>query len=214
MTKTAAWSAAPLVVLALVVAGCGGSSSHSAAPATSATSSPAGSASSSATRSPSSAAPPVSSTPAPGFASTSAGTPKGRLSKPDFLIEMNSLCSSVDARVRALPTPTAATDYAAINANLTATLKLRTSFIARAEALVAQSAERAELERNWLATEKADFAAFRPPAERMLADSKAHNAAKVQADANVLSALPDHSSRLATYLKGFGLSSCAQLEAR
>jgi hypothetical protein len=190
MTRTAARLVAPLALAGLVLAGCGGSPSHSAAPAGSPASS-------------------NSPTPTP-----SSSTPKGHLSKPDFLIRMNALCSSVDAQVKALPTPTAATDYAAISANLTGTLKLRPSFLSRAEALIAQAAERAALEKNWLAIEKADLAAFTPPAQRMLAHSKAHDAAKVQADANVLSALPDHSSRLATYLNGFGLGSCAQLESK
>jgi hypothetical protein len=202
MTKTAARLAASLALSGLMVASCGGSPSHPASPAGSAASSGTGS---------SSSAP--ASTPAPGFASTSAGTPKGRLSKPDFLIEMNALCSSVDAQVKALPTPTAATDFAAVSANITGTLKLASYFLSRAEGLVAQTAERAALERNWLAIEKADLAAFTPAARRMVADSKAQNAAKVQADANVLSALPDHSSRLAAYLNGYGLSSCAQLES-
>jgi hypothetical protein len=136
------------------------------------------------------------------------------MSKPDFLIEMNALCTSVDTQLKALPTPTAATDYAAISTTLTGRLRLTPAFLSRAEALVARSAERAVLEKNWLAVTKADFAAFTPPARRMLAHSRAHDAAKVQADANELSSLPDHSSRLATYLRGFGLSSCAQLESR
>lgn len=202
MTKTAARLAAPLAFSGLLLAACGGSPSHPASPAGSAVSTGTGS---------SSSAP--ASTPSPGFASTSAGTPKGRLSKPDFLIQMNALCSSVDAQVKSLPTPTAATDFAAIDANLTGTLRLLPVFVSRAEALVAQTAERALLERNWLAIDKSDFAAFEPPARRMLAHSKAHDAAKVQADANVLSALPDHSSRLATYLDGYGLSSCGKLES-
>jgi hypothetical protein len=209
MTKTAAWLAAPLAVLGLVLAGCDGSSSNSAAPASSSVSSSTGSSTGSSSPAPT----PGSSTPAPGFASTSAGTPKGVLSKPDFLIEMNRLCSTYHAKVKALPTPTAATDFAAISANLSGTLQLGPSFISRAEALIARAAERAALEKNWLAVEKADFAASKPLLERMLADSKAHDAAKVQADANALSALPDHSSRLVTYLNGFGLSSCAQLES-
>jgi hypothetical protein len=205
MSTLPAGLAAPLALLGLVLAGCGSSSSHSAAPA----GSPAGSG----TGSSSPASTPSSSRPAPGFASTSAGTPKGQLSKPDFLIEMNALCSSVKAQADALPTPTAATDYAAISTDLTATLKLRPSFVSRAEALTARMPERAALEKNWLAIEKADFAAFKPLAQRLLAHSKAHDPAKVQADANALSALPDHSSRMATYLNCYGLGSCAELES-
>ncbi|HEX8306581.1 MAG TPA: hypothetical protein VF612_17025 [Jatrophihabitans sp.] len=214
MTKTPAvrWPA-PLAVLCLILAGCDGSSSKSASPATSSTGT---SASSSATPSASSSAGSAtasSSSPAPGFASTSAGTPKGVLSKPDFLIEMNALCASFGTRVKALPTPTAATDFDAITANLTATLRLGPSFISQAEALVNRSAERAILQKNWLSVEKADFAAFKPVAQRMIVHSKARDAAKVQADANALSAVPNHSRTLAAYLAGFGLSSCAELKS-
>lgn len=208
-TTSAAWLAATLALPGLVLSGCGGSSSKSAAPAAS-SSGP--SASSSASASASSATASTSS-PAPGFASTSAGTPKDVLSKPDFLIEMNAVCASFSARVKALPTPTAATDFDAITTNLTANLRLAPAFIAQAEALVNRSAERAVLQKNWLAVEKADFAAFKPVAQRMIAHSKAHDAAKVQADANALSAVPDHSSTLRTYLAEFGLGSCAELES-
>lgn len=203
-TTPAAWWPAPLVLLGLVVAGCGGSSSKSASPAPSPSGSNATSSASSAAAS--------SSSPASGFASTSAGTPSGVLSKPDFLIDMNTLCRSFSARVKALPTPTGATDFDAITTNLTANLRLAPSFLSQAEALVDQAAERAVLQKNWLAVEKADYAAFKPVAQRMVAHSKDRDAAKVQADANALSALPDHSKALATYLAGYGLSDCATLE--
>jgi hypothetical protein len=206
MTKPAAWWPAPLALLGLVLAGCGGSSSQSAAPP----GSPSGSSTGS---TPSSASMPSSSAPAPGFASTSAGTPRGVISMPDFLIEMNRMCSSFDAKLKALPTPVGATDFAKINANLTGNLRLAPAFLSQAEALVSRTAVRAALEKNWLATERADFAAFRPLAQRMIADSKAHNAAKVQADASALSALPDHGKTVAAYLNGVGLSSCARLES-
>lgn len=209
MTETTARLAAALALPALVLAGCGGSSSRSAAPAGSPSSS-----SSSAATSSSSASTPSSSTPAPGFASTSAGTPKDVLSMPDFLIEMNKLCASYDAQLRALPEPTAATDFAAITTNLTATLRLWPSFIARAEPLIARMPDRAALERNWLAIDKADLAAFRPLAERTIAHSKAHDAAKVRADVDALTALPDHTSRVVSYLNGYGLGSCAKLESQ
>lgn len=203
MPTTAAWSAAALAVL--VLAGCGSSSSQSAAPAGSGTASSTG---------PSSSAPaPGSSTPAPGFASTSAGTPPGVLSKTDFLIDMNAKCKAFGAQVKALPVPTGATDFTVITTNLTGTLRLWQAYLSQAEALVEKSAERAVLQKNWLMVEKADYAAFRPVAQRMIADSKARHAAKVQADANALSAVPRHASTLAAYLKEYGLYSCAELEA-
>lgn len=193
---------APLALLGLVLAGCGGSSSHSAPPA--------GSTASSAS-SPGSG-PTGPSTPA-GFASTSAGTPSGVLSKPDFLIKMNALCSAIDAQRQALPKPTGATDFAAISVNLTGTMRLLPSLISHAEALMKPYAQRAELDKNWLDIERADYAVLKPIAERLVAHANAHDAAKVQADANAMSAAPDHSSSLSTYLNGYGLSSCAHLEA-
>ncbi len=201
MTKivtVAAW-AAPCALLGLVLAGCGGSSSHSTA-AGSAASTPAGSA--------------ASSSPATGFASTSAGTPAGHLSKADFVIRTNALCSAVDAQRKALPTPASATDFAAISTNLTGSMRLLPSLISHAQTLVAQSADQANLEKNWLSVERADYAMAQPIVERMVADSNAHDAAKVQADGDALDAMPDHSSSLIAFLTGYGLSSCASLESR
>jgi hypothetical protein len=204
MTRTTAALLAPVALLGGLLAGCG-SSSNSATPAGSSSGSP--SVSSSA---PSSSA--TSSSPAPGFASTSAGTPHGVLSKPDFLIDMNALCSAVDAQVQALPTPTGATDFAAISTNLSGILRIQPVYIAHAAVLVARTAQHAELEKNWLAVERADYAAFKPIAAQMIKDSTAHDPAKVSDDANALSAAPDHGSTLATYLTDFGLPSCAHLE--
>jgi pimeloyl-ACP methyl ester carboxylesterase len=200
MTTAARWPAS-LMALGLLLAGCGGSSAKSAAPATPATGSSANSVTASST------------SPAPGFASTSAGTPKGQLSKPDFLIEMNTLCAAYDARLEALPTPTAATDFAAISVSVAATLRLEPEFLARAEALTARTAERAVLEKNWLAVDKADLAAAKPLAQQLVAHSEAHDAAKVRADSGALDALPDHSARLVSFLNGYGLSKCARLES-
>jgi len=149
-----------------------------------------------------------------GFASTSAGTPTGVLSKPDFLIKMNAFCSAVDAQRQALPTPKGATDFAAISVNLSGTMRLLPSLISHAEALMKPFAQRAELEKNWLDVERADYAAMKPIAERMIADADAHDAAKVQADADAMTAVPDHSAILISYLKDFGLDSCAHLESQ
>jgi hypothetical protein len=197
---------ASFALLGLLLAGCGGSPSKSAAPA----GSPSNSAPTSAAVSP--AAPAGSSPPA--FASTSAGSQTDRLSKPDFLIAMNAVCSAVDAQRQALPTPTSVTDYAAITTRLTGTLRILPVFIDHAETLVAKSAERAALERNWLAIKKADYAATKPLAVRTITDSNAHDAAKVDADLRALDAAPDHGASMATYLRDFGLTSCASLESR
>jgi hypothetical protein len=202
-----------LALLGLVLAGCGGSSVQSGAQAGSAASS--SSASSSPAPSGSASAPgsAVGPTPAPGFASTSAGTPKGVLSKPNFLIQMNAVCSAVDAQRQALPTPTSVTDFATISLNLTGTMRLVPSLISHAERLIAQTAQRAELQKNWIALEKADYAAIKPIADRMVAHSNARDAAKVEADAKAMAAVPNHNSGLVAYLKDYGLASCANLHS-
>lgn len=149
----------------------------------------------------------------PAFAPTSAGTPKGVLSKPDFLIRMNALCSAIDAQRQALPKPASTTDFATISLNLVGTMRLAPSLISHAERLVAQTAQRAELEKNWLALERADYAAIKPVADQMVAHSNARDEAKVQDDAYEMAAVPNHNSSLTTYLNGYGLSSCAHLHA-
>lgn len=205
MTKTPAGWLAPVLVLGLALAGCD-SSSPSAQPA----GSPAGSSSSPSSTAPSSSAVGPS---APAFASTSAGTPRGVLSKPDFLVDANAMCSAVDAQLQALPTPTGATDYAGIITNLTGTLRILPVYIAHAEALVARTAERAELEKNWLNVERADYAAYKPAAQQLLRAADTRDPAQVSAAANDLSAVPDHSSTVQAYLEDFGLASCAHIEA-
>ena len=134
------------------------------------------------------------------------------LSKPDFLISMNALCSAVDAQLQALPTPTSATDFEAIRTNLTGTLRVVPVLISQAQRLVARSAERAELEKNWLALKRADFAEYKPIAEQMVKDAIARDAVKVQADADELASTPNHKDVLTVYLEDFGLASCAHLE--
>ncbi len=205
MTKTPAGMLVLVPVLGLALAGCD-SSSPSARPA----GSPAGSSSSPSATAPSSSAVGPS---APAFASTSAGTPRGQLSKPDFLVDTNAMCSAVDAQLQALPTPAGATDYAGIITNLTGTLRIMPVYIAHAEALVARTAERADLEKNWLDVERADYAAFKPAAQQMLRAADTRDPAKVAAAANDLSAVPNHGSDVQAYLEDFGLASCAHIEA-
>ncbi len=215
-TRTASWLA-PCALLGLALTGCGGSSSHSAAGSASTSTSNSTGTSSAATSSAgtgsASTGPAASNPSAPAFASTSAGSQTSRLSKPDFLIRMNALCSAVDAQRKALPTPAGPTDYAAISTNISATMRLLPSLISHAEALIAQSADRALLEKNWLSVEKADYAVIKPIAQRLVTDSNAHDAAKVRADGAALDAAPDHSRGLSTFLTGYGLSSCASLES-
>jgi hypothetical protein len=198
---------APVVVLGLLLAGCGGSSPPAAEPSAgpaSASNSASGSSAASTPVRPTGTAP-------PGFASTSAGSPRDVISKPDFLIDANALCSRLDTQLQALPQPTAATDYAATVANLTGTLRIRTALISGAEALVVRAGERADLEKNWLDVERADFAAFQPAAQRVIDAARRHDPARVQAAVNDLSAVRDHDATVAAYLDRFGLASCAHL---
>lgn len=196
------------LALAVLLAGCGGQSQPTgpAAASPSSPSSPTG------PSNPTSPAPaPSGGRPAPGFASTSAGSRRDVISKPDFLIDANAVCSAADARRRALPEPTGATDYDAIVANLTGILRIRPDLLTRAEALVVRAGERAELERRWLDVERADFAAFEPAARRLVDAARAHDPDRTAAASADLSAVPDHDSAVAAYLTGFGLADCARL---
>jgi hypothetical protein len=128
-------------------------------------------------------------------------------------VDANAMCSAVDAQLQALPTPAGATDYAGIITNLTGTLRIMPVYISHAEALVARTAERAALEKNWLDVERADYAAFKPAAQQLLRAADTRDPAKVAAAANDLSAVPDHSDDVQAYLDDFGLASCAHVEA-
>ena len=146
-----------------------------------------------------------------GFA-TSLPSTASTLSKAEFVTKMNAVCTAIDTQRKALPTPAGLDDYPAISANLSGTLRILPAFIAQADNLVSRSADRDLLNRSWLSIEKADFATIRPIAERMVVDSNAKDAAKVAADGEALSSAPDHSDTIATFMSGYGLTSCASLE--
>jgi hypothetical protein len=145
------------------------------------------------------------------FASTLPST-ASTLTKAEFVSKMNAICTAIDTQRKALPTPSGPTDYLAIAANLSGTLRILPSFIAQADQLVTRSPDRDSLNRNWLSIEKSDFATIKPIAERMVVDSNAKDSAKVSADGEALSSAPDHSSTIATFMTGYGLTSCASLE--
>jgi hypothetical protein len=148
------------------------------------------------------------------FASTVPSTDTATaLSKADFITKMNAVCAAIDQQRKALPTPSGLTDYPVIAQNLSGTLRILPSFISQADALVQRSPDKTALDTNWLDLEKADFAAVKPIAERMVADSTAKDSAKVAADGEALSSAPDHSSAIATYMTSYGLTSCATLES-
>jgi hypothetical protein len=145
------------------------------------------------------------------FASTLPST-ASTLTKAEFVTKMNAVCSAIDTQRKALPTPSGLTDYPAISANLSGTLRILPSFIAQADALVNRSPDRDLLNRSWLSIEKSDFATIKPIAERMVTDSNAKDATKVAADGEALSGAPDHSDTIATFMSGYGLTTCASLE--
>lgn len=151
----------------------------------------------------------------PGTFATSVSTANTTtgLSKADFILKMNAVCSAVDQQRKALPTPSGLTDYPVIAQNLSGTLRILPAFISQADALVQRSPDKAALNTNWLDIEKADFTAIKPIAERMVTDSNAKDSAKVAADGEALSSAPDHSSTIATYMTSYGLTNCATLES-
>ena len=148
----------------------------------------------------------------PGGFSTSLPSTASTLSKADFVSRMNAVCAAIDTQRKALPTPSGLTDYPAISANLSGTLRILPAFIAQADSLVSRSPDRDLLNRSWLSIEKSDFATIKPIAERMVTDSNAQDASKVAADGEALSGAPDHSDTIATFMSGYGLTSCASLE--
>ena len=64
------------------------------------------------------------------FASTVPSTNTATaLTKADFIVKMNAVCSAVDQQRKALPTPAGLTDYPVIAQNLSGTLRILPSFI-------------------------------------------------------------------------------------
>ena len=125
---------------------------------------------------------------------------------------MNAVCTVTNTNRAALPVPTSETDYAKISANLEGTLLLIPTFISEAEALVGQSADKAELTAKWISFEKSDFAAIKPIAQRMVDASKAKDSAKVKKIGAELDAAPNHSEAMARFMTTYGLTACANLE--
>jgi hypothetical protein len=134
------------------------------------------------------------------------------LTKAEFVAKMDAVCVDFTTKFQQLPDPMDADDYVNIAASVDGTLKLFPAFIKQAEALVGRSADKATLTDNWLSIEKADFAAVEPALKRFLADLKAENQAKIAADASALDNAPDHSETIAGFMSGYGLKSCAILE--
>lgn len=144
---------------------------------------------------------------------TASGSAAPLLTKADFVAKMNAVCSTIDAKRKALPAPASPTDYAAVATFTKGTLTLVPQFLSEAEALIAQSPDKAELTAKWLVYEKGDFAVAKPIAERLLAAGNAKDAAAVNTYATKLSQVTDHSSQIASFMTTYGLNTCATLES-
>ena len=153
-----------------------------------------------------------SSSKKPGTFASSLPNSAGPLSKADFISKMNAVCQAIYSQRQALPQPSGLTDYAAISANLSGTLRLLPALITQADQLIGRSPDKASLTTNWLTIEKADFATVKPIAERMVADSNAKDAEKVAADGEALSGAPNHSDTIASFMTSYGLTTCATME--
>jgi hypothetical protein len=145
------------------------------------------------------------------FASTVPST-GGTLTKAEFVSKMNAVCAAINSQRQALPQPSGLTDYTAISANLSGTLRLLPALISQADQLIGRTADKASLTTNWLSLEKSDFAAVKPIAERMVTDSNAKDAEKVASDGEALSGAPNHSDTIASFMTSYGLTSCATME--
>jgi hypothetical protein len=148
-----------------------------------------------------------------GSASATASASTGTLSKTEFVTKMDAVCTAIDAKRKALPTPSGPSDFAALTAYTEGTLALFPAYFSQASALVAQSADKAELQAKWLDVEKSDFSAQQVAAEKLLTASKEKNAALVSQYTSQLSAASDHSSEIAAFMTTYGLTSCAALES-
>jgi hypothetical protein len=135
------------------------------------------------------------------------------LTKSEFVSKADALCHTIVVKTDALPQPSGATDYAAIIATGEEALALFPPWLAKEQALVAQSSDKDELTAKWLAVEESDFNAQQPLLAQLVAAAKAKQTDKVGSIADQLNKAPTHSDSIAAYLTGYGLTECAKLES-
>ena len=111
-----------------------------------------------------------------------------------------------------MPEPSGPTDYANVVSNLQGTTKLFPAFLSQVDRLVGQSPDRTELQTKWVEPEKDELGKFAAAAEKVIADAQGHNAAKVQTDIGGLNEANTNSKAIGSYLDGYGLTECANLE--
>jgi len=143
--------------------------------------------------------------------SSSGGSSGSKLSKADFVTQANAACASTLAKVKAAPTPSSLTDYANIISFDQVALKEEAAYLKTITALVDRSPDAAELHKNWVDLDSAQFAAQKPLVEKMNAAAAAKNQSQLAAAANQVAALPDNSAKETSYLNKYGLTDCAAL---
>lgn len=149
--------------------------------------------------------------PIPSATTTTTTTPAA-LSHDQFVAQADQLCQSVRSEV---PTDTNAdpSDLSAIAATLGPFLQYFPGFLAQAQSLVATQPDQAALEANWLAPINEDFTAVSPLVQQFLAAYDAGQTDQAQQLVGEIATQPDHSSAVAAYLNGYGLTTCAALES-
>lgn len=135
----------------------------------------------------------------------------GTVSKAEFVSRMNVVCAGV-SRTLAASAPKSLTDYPALRDFAAATLTLFQAYITQAKTLAAKTADRAELNDKWISVEEADFNRGKPLLIQLVAAADAKDKAKIDALESQVGALPDHSAAIASFMTGYGLTDCAQLE--
>jgi len=198
MLHDARWRAVSATLLLLAVAGLAGCSNTTDGHGSAAQPTPATSGAPSDTGS------------APSAPSTEDST-SGALSKAEVITQADAVCKQVDTARAALPTPSSLTDYDAIVKNLQGTLVLFPQYFSQVSAVVARSADVAELTAKWTALEASDFAASKPFLDELLAAAQARDSTAVDAASNKLDSATDHSDEIAAFLRSYGLTDCATL---
>lgn len=163
----------------------------------------------------SASAPSSSASSTPDSATASAPRAGGRstLSKAEFTTKVDAVCTSVDAQLNALPSPSGLSDYATLLTDLTKTDQLFDSYIAAVTPLVDQSPDSVALQTGWLEVEEHDFAAGRPLFAQLTAALRAKDDGQIEAISKQLNAVPDHTDQIITVLNAHDLTGCAKLES-
>lgn len=144
---------------------------------------------------------------------TSTSTPSGSLSKDQFVSQANTLCAGVNKQRDAVPAPSGPSDFAAVSGFFVKTLALYEAYLAQAKALVAQSPDAEQLNKQWISVEAADFEQVKPLITQIIAAANKKDQAAVSSLVDKLGAAPDHSDEIAKFMTSYGLTDCAALQS-